>query len=99
MGLLQPLPDNVGIALLSPMDKSEVRQIVAFLGDVREGLYEGDEVVTMQLQLTELLRVIKRLMDATSATKDQRRKVFFATLELRARQYREQLEERLGTRN
>lgn len=53
------------------MDKSEIRRIVAFLKDVQEGLYEGDEVVTMQLQLTELLRVIKRLMDATSATKNQ----------------------------
>jgi hypothetical protein len=77
------------------MDKSEVRRIVAFLKDVREGLCEGDEVVTMQAQLTELYRVIKRLMDATSATKDQGKKVLFATLELRARQYREELEERL----
>lgn len=63
------------------MDKSEVRRIVAFLKDVQEGLCEGDEAVTMQAQLTELYRIIKRLMDATSATKDQGKKVLFAALD------------------
>lgn len=66
------------------MEKAEIRQISDFLYDVNEGLCEGDEVVTMQLQLTELYRVIKRLMDATFETKDQRLKVRLATLEYKA---------------
>lgn len=81
------------------MDTPEVQQTVAFLNDIQEGLCEADETVTMQSQLTELYRIIKKLMDATAATNDQDEKAFFATLEYRARQYKQQLEERLGTRN
>jgi len=44
------------------MEKAEIKQISDFLYDVYEGLCEGDEPVTMQLQLTELYRVIERLI-------------------------------------
>jgi hypothetical protein len=41
------------------MDKAKIRQIADFLNDVYEGICEGDDVATMQMQLTELYRVIK----------------------------------------
>lgn len=66
---------------------------------MQEGLCEGDEVVTMQGQLNELYRVIQRLMDATVATDDQDEKAFFASLEYRAWQYKQELEKRLRVRN
>ena len=62
------------------MDKTEIKQIADFLNDVYEGLCEGDEEAAMRLHLTELYRVIKWLMDATFATKNQDLKVLLATL-------------------
>lgn len=80
------------------MDKPEIKQITDFLGEVYEGLCDG-ETTALRLHLTELYRVIKRLMDATFAAQDQSLKVLLASLELRARQYKQQIEERLGVRN
>jgi hypothetical protein len=69
------------------MEKVEVQRTVEFLSDVYEGICEGDATITMQQQLTELYRVIRSLMDATSATEDQDLKVLLASLEYRARRY------------
>lgn len=44
-------------------DKVEV--IAGFLNDVWEGICEGEDVGTVQMQLTELYRVIRLLMDET----------------------------------
>ncbi len=51
------------------------------------------------IQLTELYRVIRLLMDETFEAQDQDLKVLLASLEYRARQYKQQIEERLGVRN
>jgi len=61
------------------MEKEEIQQIAVFLSDVYEGICEGDGTATMQLQLAELYRVIKRLMDITSEA-PEREKSFFAML-------------------
>jgi len=53
----------------------------------------------MQRQLTELYQAIKLLMDETCQAQDQRLKVLLASLEYRARQCKQVLEERLGVRN
>jgi hypothetical protein len=81
------------------LDKAEIKPIADFLNDVYEGLREGDDVTTMQIQLTELYRVIRLLMDETFKAQDQDLKVLLASLEYRARQYKQQTEERLGVRN
>ena len=81
------------------MDKAEVQQIGDFLNDVHEGLCEGAEEAMMLLHLTELYRVIKRLMDATGATQDQELKVLLAGLEYEARLRKQEIEARLGVRN
>jgi hypothetical protein len=77
-------------------DKAEVKQIAHFLKDIHEGLCE-EEVSPMQL--TGLYRVIQRLMDERFQAPDQDVKVLLASLEYRARQYMQTLEERLGVRN
>jgi hypothetical protein len=79
--------------------KMEIIQISDFLYDVYEGLCEGDEPVTMWLQLTELYHVIKGLMDATFETKDQGLKVLSATLEYRARICKQRIDAKLAVRN
>jgi len=79
--------------------KTEMRQIAAFLRDVHEDLCEQEGDTALRLHLTELYRVIKRLMDATFATDDQDLKVLLASLELRARQYKQETEERIAVRN
>jgi hypothetical protein len=81
------------------MDKAEVKQIADFLIEVREDICEGEGEAAMRLHLTELYRVIQRLMDATFATQDQGLKVLLATLEKRAREYKQEIEGRLGARN
>lgn len=81
------------------MEKEEIKQIGEFLSDVHEGICEQDEPHIQQLQLNELYRVIKRLMDTTFETKDQGKKVLLASLEYKARQYKEQIEKRLAIRN
>ena len=48
------------------------------------------------IQLTEPYRVIRLLMDETFETQDQHLK---ASLEHRAREYKQTIEERLGVRN
>ena len=40
-----------------------IQQIADFLNDVHEGICEGDDVATMQLQSTELYRMIRLLVD------------------------------------
>jgi hypothetical protein len=51
------------------------------------------------MRLTELCAVIRLLMDETSKAQDQNVKVLLASLEYRARQYKETIEQRLGLRN
>jgi hypothetical protein len=75
-----------GIPLTGPrisgeIDKAEVKQIADFLNDVYEGICECDDVTTMQMQLTELYRVIRLLMDETFKAQDQDLKVLLASLE------------------
>ncbi len=99
--------DRVGAGpLFSPagmkrrtMDKSEIKQIGAFLNDVQEGLCEDDDDTILRLYLTRLYQIIPRLMAATFATGDQGLKVLLATLEKRAREYQQEIEGRLGARN
>ncbi len=63
------------------MKQAEIKAIGDFLSDVYEGICEGDETTTMQQQLTELYRVIKRLMDLTSKA-PEREKQFFANVSI-----------------
>jgi len=81
------------------MDKAEIKQIADFLSDVYEALCEGDGDAATRLYLTELYRVIKWLMDATFAAQDQSLKVLLATMEKRAREYKQQIEGQLAVRN
>jgi hypothetical protein len=49
------------------MEKAEIKAIADYLKDLEEGLYEWDyRGITTQGQLTELYRIIKRLMDIAS---------------------------------
>ncbi|HUU19736.1 MAG TPA: hypothetical protein VMW72_21475 [Sedimentisphaerales bacterium] len=81
------------------MEKPEIKRINAFLNDVQETICEQDPPHVLQLQLNELYRVIKTLMDETFKAKDQKLKIVLALLEKRAREYKQEIEERLATRN
>jgi len=85
---------------ITSMDKVEIKWVADYLKDLEEGLYEWDyRGITTQGQLTELYRIIERLMDATFETKDQQLKVLLATLEYKARKCKECIEGRLAVRN
>ncbi len=82
------------------MDRTEIKRIADYLKDLEEGLVEWDyRGITTQGQLTELYRIIKRLMDATFKTKDQKLKLLLATLEMKARKCKQCIERRLAVRN
>jgi len=82
------------------MEKAEIKRIGAYLKDLEEGLYEWDyRGITTQGQLTELYRIIKRLMDATFKAKDQDLKVLLASLEYKSRRCMECIERRQAVRN
>lgn len=82
------------------MERVEIKQIADYIKDLEEGLYEWDyRGITTQGQLTELYRIIKRLMDATYETKDQELKPLLATLEYKAHKCKECIEQRLAVRN
>jgi hypothetical protein len=81
------------------MEKAEIKQISSFLSDVHESICEQDEPHIQLLQLNELYRVIKRLMDATFETKDQKLKALLASMEKKAREYKQQIEAILAVRN
>ena len=68
------------------MSPKEIQHIESLLSDVQEGLFEGDELATMQLQYNELHHAMRRLMDATFEAADQDVKVRLASLEYKARQ-------------
>ncbi len=71
---------------MTGMERAEIKSIADYLKDLEEGLYEWDyRGITTQGQLTELYRIVKRLMDATYETKDQELKPLLATLEYKAR--------------
>lgn len=52
------------------MDKAEIKWIADFINDTWEGICEGDDLVTMQMQLSELYKIIHQLMQATFGTED-----------------------------
>ena len=81
------------------VDKAEVQRIADFLIDVREDLCEGEGNAALRLHLTELYRLIGRLMAATGATQDQELKVLLAGLEYEARLRKQEIDGRLGVRN
>ena len=72
---IKPFRDRI-----QAMEKAEIKRIGDFLKDVYEGICEQDPPETQQLQLNELYRIIKRLMDLTSKAPKQE-KQFFAMLE------------------
>ena len=81
------------------MEKAEIKRIGDFLNDVQGGIFEGDGYATMQIYLGELYRIIPILMNATLKTKDQKLKPLLATLEMHAREYKDEIEKRLAIRN
>ena len=81
------------------MQEPEIQQTASFLKRVRSDLCESGGDATLHMHLTELYRVIQRLMDATSATQDQGLKMLLATLEKQARECKQEIERRLGVRN
>jgi len=55
------------------MTKAEIEEIADFIMDTFEGVCEVDPPTTMQLQLSELYRIIPLLMDETFKTKERPR--------------------------
>ncbi|MDI9431162.1 MAG: hypothetical protein RBR19_01430 [Sedimentisphaerales bacterium] len=70
------------------MDKHELRAIQGFLSAVGEGLEADRDGVTLRDRLSELSRIIQRLMSARVGAGSLRTKVHLATLERTARRYR-----------
>jgi hypothetical protein len=82
------------------MEKAKIKSIADYLKDLEEGLYKQDyRSIFARQKLDELYSVIPKLMDATFKTKDKQLKVLLATLEHKARKYKECIEQRMAVRN
>lgn len=82
------------------MEKAEIKAIGDYPKELEEGLVEWDyRGITTLGHLTELYRIIERLMDETFKTKDPDLKPLLAYMELRARKCKECIERRLAVRN
>jgi len=78
------------------MDKHELKAIQGFLSTVGESLEGGRNGVALPDRLSELYRIIQRLMHARLGTGSLKVKVYMATLEREARRYRRRIEARLS---
>ena len=82
------------------MEIGQVKQIADYVKDLEEGLVEWDyDRIAMQAELPYRYQVIKRLMDATYKTDDQKLKPLLATIEYKARKCKQCIENRLTVRN
>ena len=82
------------------MDKGQIKQIADYIKNLEEGLYERDCRGLADLgHVTKLHLIIKRLMDATFQSTDQRLTPLLATLEMKARRCKDCIETRLAVRN
>lgn len=86
---------SVGCGILRVMDKHELKAIQGFLSVVGA----GRDAVALQDRLSELSRIIQRLMNARLGTGSLRAKVRMATLERNARRHRRQIKARLSEDN
>lgn len=78
------------------MDKNELKEIQGFLSAVQRGLGAGDDPVALGDRLSELSRVIQRLMTARFGNGSLRAKVQMAVLERQARRCRREIRARLS---
>jgi len=81
------------------VNKAEIKRINDFLKDVQEGIFEGYELATMQIRLTELYTVIKTLTEEIAKVNDQKIKTELARLQKRAWGYKQEIEGMLAVRD
>lgn len=88
------------IFIIMGMEKVEIKQIADYVKELEEGLVEWDyDHIAMQTELPYLYQVIKGLMDATYKTHDLKLKPLLATIEYKARLYKQCIEDRLAAKN
>jgi hypothetical protein len=78
------------------MDKHELKAIQGFLSAVGADANGAHNGAVLSDRLSELSRVIQRLMSARVGSGSLRSKVYMANLERTARRYRRQIEVRLN---
>ncbi|UCE07932.1 MAG: hypothetical protein JSW07_07845 [bacterium] len=82
------------------MERVEIKHVADYVKELEEGLVEWDyDHIAMQAELPYLYQVIKRLMDETYKTRDQKLKPLLATIEYKARKCKQCIEARLAVRN
>ena len=76
--------------------EQELKSIQGFLSAVGASLDGGRNGVALPDRLSELYRIIQRLMHARLGAGSLKAKVYMATLEREARRYRRRIEARLS---
>ncbi len=88
------------LAKVQAMDKVEIKQIADYLKDLEEDLdQQGGRGLADLRHVTKLHLIVKRLMNATFQTTDQKLKPFLATLEMKAPRCKDCIETRLAVRS
>ena len=82
------------------MTRYELKQLADYVQDLEEGLVEYDyDVIAMQTELPEVHKFIERLMEANKHEPKSYERTLLASVELKARQCRDCMLERLAVRN
>jgi hypothetical protein len=84
---------------MAAMDKNELKSIRGFLAVVGTDADGPRDGAVLSDRLSELSRIIHRLMKERLGTANLRAKVHMATLERRARRCRRKIEANLGNRH
>jgi hypothetical protein len=78
------------------MSNEEIEEIVAYLNKLLDDLFHKDfGFETLQLELAKLNKVIAKLTKASVESADEKSRMFFASIEYNAKQYRNNILERL----
>jgi hypothetical protein len=82
------------------MEMNKIKQVADYFKELEEVLFEWDyDHIAMKVELPYLYQVIKRLMDATFKTDDQKLKPLLVAIEHKARKCKECIEARLAVKN
>ena len=82
------------------MSNKEIEEIVAYLSQLQDALFKKDfGLEAMQLELTKLNKVIAQLTKASAESADKKSRMFFASIEYNAKQYRNNILKRIAVDN
>ena len=82
------------------MSNKEIEEIVAYLNKLQDALLERDfSLESLQPELNKLNKVIEQLKNESAENPDENSRMFFASIEYNAEQFRNEILKRVAENN